>query len=72
PDASVVGAAGLAAIGAGVYKNLDEVVENMVQFGETIAPIKENIETYNKIFKIYKDCYYGLKSKDVFTQLASL
>lgn len=72
PDAAVVGAAGLAAIGAGLYKDLHEVVDNMVHFGVTVEPIAENVETYNKIFKIYKDSYYGLKSKDVFTQLAAL
>lgn len=72
PDAAVIGAAGLAAIAVGFYKNLEEVVENMVHFGDVIEPIPENVELYNKTFEIYKDAYYGLKEKDIFTKLAAL
>lgn len=72
PDAAIIGAAGLAAIGAGIYNNLEEVVANMVHFGYVIEPINENVELYNKVFEIYKDAYYGLKSKDIFTKLSAL
>ncbi len=72
PDAAVIGAAGLAAIGAGLYSSIDDIVENMVHFGNVIEPIPENVEVYNKMFEIYRDCYYGLKSRDVFTKMAAL
>ena len=72
PDAAVIGAAGLAAIGAGHYDTLVEVVDNMVNFGEILDPIPENVDLYNKVFDIYKSAYYGLKSTDVFTKLAQL
>jgi len=71
-DAAVMGAAGLAAIGAGLHKDLDEVVANMVHFGDVYEPIPDNVEVYNKTFAVYKDVYYGLKDKDVFTKLAEL
>jgi xylulokinase len=71
-DASVLGAAGLAAIGAGLYKDLDEVVENMVSFGTTYDPIPENVALYDKLFSIYKESYYALKGGGIFTKMAGL
>jgi xylulokinase len=71
-DAAVLGAAGLASIGAGLYKNVDEVVGKMVKFGESYTPIAKNVEIYNKTFAVYKDAYYGLKEKNVFSKLAEL
>lgn len=69
PDAAIIGAAGLAAIAIGAYSNLTEAVEHMVSFGDVIEPIPENVEVYNKVFELYKDAYYGLKSKDIFERL---
>ncbi|MBE5957138.1 MAG: hypothetical protein E7253_11910 [Lachnospiraceae bacterium] len=72
PDAAIIGAAGLAAIATGAYGDLKEAVEGMVRFGDIIEPIPENVEVYNKVFDVYKNAYYGLKSTDVFTKLAEL
>ncbi|MDR2620559.1 MAG: hypothetical protein LBC29_05530 [Propionibacteriaceae bacterium] len=72
PDASILGAAGLAAVGAGLLRDVAEVVENMVRFDKEYQPIPANVDVYNKVFKVYRDAYYGLKSTDVFTQLAGL
>jgi xylulokinase len=72
PDAAVIGAAGLAAIGSGLFKELSEFVTNMVAFDDVYDPIPANVEIYNKTFEVYKDAYYGLKSKDVFTKLKNL
>jgi xylulokinase len=71
-DAAVLGAAGLAAVGAGLYKDLDAVVENMVSFGAVYDPIPENAALYDKMFDIYKESYYALKGKDIFTKLAEV
>jgi xylulokinase len=72
PDAAILGAAGLATVGAGLYANLEECVATMVRFGPVIDPIPENVEVYNKTFATYKAAYAGLKSQDVFTQLVGL
>ncbi|MDR2348309.1 MAG: hypothetical protein LBD90_06815 [Bifidobacteriaceae bacterium] len=72
PDASVLGAAGLAAVGAGFYSSLDELVANMVRFDKTYSPIPENVAVYERAFACYKDAYAGLKAKNVFGQLAAL
>jgi xylulokinase len=72
PDAAVLGAAGLAAIGAGLLGNPGEFVSRMVQFGETYEPIAENAAIYDKSYEVYKSAYYGLKEKGVFAKLAEL
>ncbi|MDR3255492.1 MAG: hypothetical protein LBT31_07970 [Synergistaceae bacterium] len=71
-DAAVLGAAGLAAIGAGLCKNPEEFVGSMVQFGTEYEPIQKNVETFNRSFDAYKTAYYGLKGNDVFTKLEAL
>jgi xylulokinase len=72
PDAAILGAAGLAAVGAGLYADLEDCVNEMVRFGPVIEPIPENVEVYDKAFAIYKAAYAGLKSQDVFTGLIGL
>jgi xylulokinase len=72
PDAAVLGAAGLAAMGAGLVRDLGEFVSGMVRFGEVYEPIEENVAIYDGSFEVYKAAYYGLKEKDVFTKLAEL
>jgi xylulokinase len=72
PDTALIGAAGLAAIGAGLCKDMDEAVSKMVSFSETVDPIPENVKLYDKIFGVYKDAYYALKGKDVFSRLSNL
>jgi xylulokinase len=72
PDAAILGAAGLAAIGAGLLADAQDVVAKMVRFGDVYEPIPENVATYEKTFQAYKSAYAGLKSADVFAQLAAL
>jgi xylulokinase len=71
-DGSVLGAAQLAAIGVGFYKNVDEAVKTMSHFETIYEPIPANVEVYNKTFEVYKDAYHGLKDKDAFKKLAAL
>ncbi|MDR0585107.1 MAG: hypothetical protein LBG57_12305 [Treponema sp.] len=71
-DAAVLGAAGLAAIGAGLLKNVDDVVGSMVRFGKVYDPIPANVAVYDRVFAVYKDAYKGLKEAGVFTRLADL
>jgi xylulokinase len=71
-DAAVLGAAGLAAIGAGQLKDVGEVVSSMVRFGKVYNPIPANVATYNKVADVYKAAYDGLKSTDVFSKLADI
>ncbi|MDR1133090.1 MAG: hypothetical protein LBL05_02955 [Synergistaceae bacterium] len=71
-DAAVLGAAGLAAMGAGLIGGPDEFVRGMVKFGDNYEPIPANVEIYDRAFDAYKAAYYGLKERDVFAKLAEL
>ncbi len=72
-DASVIGVGGLAAIGAGLYKNVAEVAENMVHYGDdVIYPIPENVAVYDKVFAAYKKVYYTQSDNKVFDMLNNI
>jgi xylulokinase len=71
-DAAVLGAAGLAAIGAGLLKDVGDVVNSMVRFGKVYNPIPANVAVYKKAAEVYKAAYDGLKSTGVFTKLADI
>lgn len=72
PDAAALGAAGLAAVGAGLYPNVEAFVSKMVRFDRGYEPIPSHVELYNKTLQTYKDAYAGLKEAGVFNQLAAL
>jgi xylulokinase len=71
-DAAALGAAGLAAIGAGMLKDAGEFVDRMVQFGEEYDPIPANAEIFDRSFDVYKAAYYGFKERGLFGKLAGL
>lgn len=56
------GAAILAATACGLYNTVDEACYKLIRVTETTAPIKENVEKYEKVYDIYKDLYPILKS----------
>jgi xylulokinase len=67
------GAALLAGVGAGVYRNTEEAVEKTVALGETREPNPENIEKYEEIYSLFNSLYQSLKGDykkafDVFNQ----
>lgn len=57
PQSPTLGSAILAAVAAGLYKSMDEAVENMVQYAKRIAPNPENHAKYKKIFEQYQKAY---------------
>ena len=52
-----LGSAILAAVAAGLYANMDEAVENMVQYAKRVEPNPENHEKYKRIFAQYRKAY---------------
>jgi xylulokinase len=67
-EATALGAAMFAAIGAGVYKDVHEAIDNMVQVKYRLDPIQENVAVYEELYKIYCELYEDL-SKRVFPDL---
>lgn len=56
-DAKELGALGAsmaAAVAAGVYKDYKEAAKNMVHIGETVYPIKENVQIYQTKYEKYR------------------
>lgn len=56
-----LGAALLAGVGAGVYRNIDEAVSKVVKYNNIINPNEINHNKYMKYYKIYNDLYGNLK-----------
>jgi xylulokinase len=64
------GAAILAAVGCGLYKTVDEACENLIKVTDSVDPIPENVEKYNKIYNVYHGLYPILK--DSFKEINKL
>jgi len=61
-EQAAMGAAILAGVGAGIYKNTEEGCKKTVKLKEEkIKPIPENIDIYNQQFKIYQYLYQDLE-----------
>lgn len=58
--AGAIGAAMCAFVGAGIFKDFKEV-DKIVSVNKTFTPNYSNIETYNELFRNYKDVYTSLK-----------
>ena len=56
-EASAMGAAMLAAVGSGVYKNLEDAVEHFCRIGSVYEPDLQIKKLYDRIFPLYRDLY---------------
>jgi xylulokinase len=54
PNATLVGAAIFAGIGAGVFRDVAEGVAKTVRFAEPVQPVPENLEVYRARYETYK------------------
>lgn len=57
------GAAIIAGVGAGVFTDFESIVEELVDVVKTVDPIAENVEKYNRNYKIYQNLYGDLKDR---------
>jgi len=71
-DATIVGAAVIAGVGAGWFNNVAEGVNSMVRYTDTIEPIAANVEKYNALYEIYKNLYSALSTSGIYDQFAKL
>lgn len=71
-EASIIGVATLAAIGAGLLKDTREGVARMVRLKDEITPIPENVAIYDKIYPVYRDTYYALNNAGIYLKLAGI
>lgn len=68
-DCGLVGAACLGAAGAGIYKDLNEAVENMVHPHGIIEPNMKNHEIYTDCFNVFNDAFVAWKDAKIFDKL---
>jgi len=55
------GAALIAGVGVGVYKNFTETGNRIIKVEKTILPGIQNTERYHKHYQLYQKLYYSLK-----------
>jgi xylulokinase len=61
-EQAAMGAAILAGVGVGIYKDVEDGCRKVVKLKkEKIKPILENVDIYSKQFEIYKSLYQNLK-----------
>jgi len=62
PETCALGAAMEAAVGVGMYKDFDEVVEHMTRAKSVFEPIPENVKLYNDIYeRVFTQIYPSLE-----------
>ena len=70
-ESTVLGAAILGGVGAGVFDSIQEGVGAMVHVETEIEPIAENYETYKELYSAYVDANQALSQK-TFKNLATI
>lgn len=71
-DATIIGAAVLAGVGAGVFRDAVEGASRLVHFTDTVEPIPENVEKYDRVYSVYKDIYTVLDQAAIYRRLSAL
>jgi len=71
-DATVLGAAILGGVGAGVFSSIEEGADKMVALEKRYEPNMENHGVYNKLYDTYCRAYDGLNDNGVFASIAEL
>ena len=71
-DAAILGAAIFGGVGVGLFKNIKEGSEIMVNVDKKYEPVLENSEKYRKIYNLYCEIYENLDSGNIFKKIAGL
>lgn len=71
-DATVLGAAILGGVGAGVFASIKEGAEKLVRLDRRYEPDAQHIQIYDTLYGIYRRTYESLENSGVFSDLASI
>lgn len=71
-ESTVLGAALLGGVGAGVFNSIAEGVETLVHVTGELEPNLENHKLYEDLYGAYVKAYEGLSSSGAFNQLAEI
>ncbi len=61
-DASAAGAALIAGVGVGVWRDFEEACGRAIRLGEVVAPISDNVVAYEHGYRLYSRFYHDLKA----------
>lgn len=64
------GAAIMAAVGYGLYKDVNEACSNLIKVTDSVYPITQNVNKYDKVYQIYRNLYKTLK--DTFRDISNI
>lgn len=68
-ECTVMGAAILGGVGAGVFKNVQEGVDTMVKKVSTYEPNPKTVPQYNELYDLFKTAYSSLAQGDFYKKL---
>jgi xylulokinase len=71
-DATVLGAAVLGGVGAGVFASIKEGAEKLVRLDRRYEPDARHTQIYDTLYGIYRRTYESLENSGVFSELASI
>jgi xylulokinase len=71
-ESTVLGAAILGGVGAGIFKSIEEGVDTLVQVTGEIEPNPANHKVYEEMYQAYVKAYEGLASSGAFDKLAEI
>jgi len=71
-ECTTLGAAILGAVGAGIFNNIEEAVDNIVHPYKLIEPNIKNNEIYNDLFGIFKDTFLALRNANIYNKLKKI
>jgi D-xylulose kinase len=71
-EATALGAAILAGVGAGIYKNIETAADEMIIIDEQKQPIKGNVVVYDKYYEIYQQLYNILRKENLYKKLSAI
>lgn len=71
-ETGALGAAMLAAVGVGIFKDVYEAANNMIHVTESYEPSRENTKIYDELYDIYNSVYKGLLNEKAYDKIVKL
>jgi xylulokinase len=71
-EATSLGAAIIAGVGAGIYKGITEAANEMIKVTERYTPNQKIHELYSRLYQIYEKTYETLSNENIFRDLSSI
>lgn len=71
-ESTVLGAALLGGVGAGVFNSIEEGVENMIKVSGEVAPDLEAHKIYEEMYQVYCSAYQGLNDNKTWDLISKI